>query len=918
MGNNIKSASNDREAPTRSLYEEEVSPSASSSTNYQDDLQSYKSYITQHQIIDQIQFRSLPDKFCSVRILIMQSGMNGNTLMYDTHHDNNFKQFKAKLNQNTKEVNERFRKMQMLKSTRAVNKIKTSSPSLKPLLGGLSQNNLNQSFQSQTNNTSSNNNINNKQSVGMNDTSILGEILFGSIPIQILGQNTKIHTLSQHKQTCLSKVFRVGLPVSTIIKTDVQSDHGDDSSSTSKDIPPNTEPNPNPVSTSPTPSPTVRNRAVSIIQQPNANQVSATAYSPNTLGTRNRSYSTSVTDAIRDNFTEKAAAASTTTEDTKQAHKKKDRKKKLHKDQDISFMCKSSFGIAVLLVFHDCGEDKDELQNPSQLQRLIFSHFPIFEHKLRKLLNSCKNSIQNYLKKKVDEARESDKLDEIFSGFTFNIKSFHGCLQDSEEISNASIDFNKFIISFLHAPRFNEPIWQSQSLLPLEKSNNFSTFLTDLALLTRKDEQHLSFFSLVLTTILSNHLSWVSQFIQSERSDCDDNPSLLIQKYLKSLYGSGYLPTLTSGEQDKKGLKKFCKIIVVGSNNKDIRYCISMITFLLQSTLLLEKEFSIDKPQQSSNLDSKFLPETLLTLTPMQFVEMKPPLKTKPRQKHSHDTTNPNIAIHTIESDSDEDSEYHIKPVVLVPKPNFTLAAYDNNVEEMNLKMKFNKFGNSLFADVCTWYCGGFVISGLPRYVNFQKELIEDLEFIQTESIDGDPRLPDVASCIIIDIEGRSCNVVTSKHKTAKFEEGHNSSIISKLLHELLFLRSVDQTSEGEKACEQIFKDTLYGLVLKTKLMFSIVDSIDSETNRIIPTNAVHWRSDSKQTPTKSLSEQLKKILVSKPKKNGSERITYEQLSHLLHVNISDIPLLMSIASAFRSDISKKVIPHKVSKKKKR
>ena len=159
---------------------------------------------------------------------------------------------------------------------------------------------------------------------------------------------------------------------------------------------------------------------------------------------------------------------------------------------------------------------------------------------------------------------------------------------------------------------------------------------------------------------------------------------------------------------------------------------------------------------------------------------------------------------------------------------------------------------------------------------------------------------------------------MTSKHKSAKFEEGHNSSIISKMLNEILFLKSLDgKSNENDKACEQLFKDTLYSLVLKTKLLLSIVDSIDSD-NKLTTSSGIHWRSDSRQTPTKKFSEQLKKILVAKPKKEGTELLTYEQLAPLLHVNITDVPLLISIASAFRNDISKKVIPHRVSKKKKR
>ncbi|KAG2387285.1 hypothetical protein C9374_001617 [Naegleria lovaniensis] len=890
-----------------------------------------------HRLIDQIQFGSIPDKFCSVRILLMQSGMTGNITLYDTHNDEAFKQIRAKLHLNIKELNEKFRKERLLKRS-TPSFLAKSAPSVKPLLVSMLGGEKSKSNRTikQEQPTQKNDKQNVKQPVGLNDISILGEMLFGSIPIQIVGQNTKIHSVPQHKQTCLSKVFRVGLPVSSVISKKEQEQNLKEHHSMFSKIPEHTMSENNHstqqhTDASPSSSSSsIRGRSGSIVHSPS----NASNMPSNGAGGRVRSLSTSVAESATKEFIDSFD------HDNKQQKAKKEKRKKVQKDQEV-YMCKSSFGISVLLVFHDSGEDKDDLQNPNQLQRLIFSHFPLFEHRLRKLLNTCKQALQKYLKKIVEDAKEAGRLEEMFSGFTFNIRSFHGCLQESEEISKASIDFHRFIISFLHAPRFHSPIWQSHSLMPFKKGNDFSSFLNDLLLLTNEDPQNKGFMTQIISTILANHLSWIAHFTKSSETE-ETSPSHLLVKYLRSLYGAGYIgddegyegdtsdSLSTSSCEPKKhrlGLKKFCKIIVVGSSNRQIRYCISLITYLLKSVLLLEKEFSVDKKLpgavQNVNPSEPNMREPLVTLTPMQFLEMAPPLESKKSPKLFQ---KPFVGDFLPASgQSDDDNEASIKPVTLVPQPDCSVTPYTEEVEQLNLKNKFNKFGNALFGDVCTWYCGGFVISGLPRYVTFQQELIEDLEFVQTESIDGDTRLPDTASCVIVDIEGRSCNVIVSHQSRVKFEEGHASDMISNMLSEILCLKTLNDSPETNAVCEQLFQDTLYSLVLKAKLLLTLSDSLNIEQpskNSIqAAPSLLSWRSQKKQN-SKGLADVIKKKFNNneKSKKQNPEPISYGQIAGLLGVSTSDMPLLISIASAYRADIVKKVVPQikSTSKKKKR
>lgn len=144
------------------------------------------------------------------------------------------------------------------------------------------------------------------------------------------------------------------------------------------------------------------------------------------------------------------------------------------------------------------------------------------------------------------------------------------------------------------------------------------------------------------------------------------------------------------------------------------------------------------------------------------------------------------------------------------------------------------------------------------------------------------------------------------------------------MLSEILCLKTLNDSSETNAVCEQLFQDTLYSLVLKAKLLLTLADSLNveqSSKNSIQNTSSLlSWRSQKKQY-SKGLADVIKKKFNNeKSKKQTPEPITYAQMAGLLGVSVSDMPLLISIASAYRADIVKKIVPQikSSSKKKKR
>lgn len=150
--------------------------------------------------------------------------------------------------------------------------------------------------------------------------------------------------------------------------------------------------------------------------------------------------------------------------------------------------------------------------------------------------------------------------------------------------------------------------------------------------------------------------------------------------------------------------------------------------------------------------------------------------------------------------------------------------------------------------------------------------------------------------------------MVSNKHKHVRFEEGHSSPLVSKLMTEILLLRSL---RINEKELETLFEEGLNNIVLKTKILLSITDSIDEDARKkrtpVPHSESLHWRTNLER---KSTQPKLEHKSQSKSKVETLEPFTFEQMANLLNVTISDMPLIVSIASAFRADVLKKVTLH--------
>jgi hypothetical protein len=116
----------------------------------------------------------------------------------------------------------------------------------------------------------------------------------------------------------------------------------------------------------------------------------------------------------------------------------------------------------------------------SILQRLIFSHFPVIEVRIRKIMRASTSAIRNSLRQAVQKAYETGQISKLFHGFTFNIRLGDNLLQNDTDMLRITKDFFKFIHRFFYSPRLERPLAMRAKQFPREKDKIFTEFLRGL------------------------------------------------------------------------------------------------------------------------------------------------------------------------------------------------------------------------------------------------------------------------------------------------------------------------------------------------------------------------------------------------------------------------------------------------------
>jgi hypothetical protein len=729
----------------------------------------------------------------------------------------------------------------------------------------------------------------NNNKAGVNDTSLLGEMMFGAIPMQIKGQNTKVHFLPYYKQTVLTKLFQVGIPASTLANVDplfdnkakrkpkqAQSQHGSRHETELE------------VKISGVPSlhvfdedyfsqdrkqsigqglgPRHRSMSTSVIMHQPHEHRAAPSKKENNSDTEEeskefKSTHLSVNDILHNNEDKNEDHLSSIHGKYPIARK---RKKKAYSELG-QYMCKSVFALGVVIIFHEAatqtqGVDAMKAKNEfaqisGQLQKLLFSHFAIIEHRMRKLLKVCSNAIRNRLREAVDQAKDCDQLSKIFHGFTFNVRLIEHALQADQEVCDSAKDFQRFILSFIHSPRLEKPLWYTHSTFMVDKVNIFSQFLNHLCyVLDNSSLKMETFLCTLFTAVLTHHLSWTADLSEKVSSDLlFTDPSVILAEQLCSLFGAGYWSydsndnkslqkshkNASDSHQKRNalkctGMKKFCKVVVVGSQETLVRHILYILSYLLRTRRIVENDYFIQSDRLQyrqkednaapmddlNNLSRSFNTDNfsynryslserdLETNTNSEdvyqeedsiirhtnFIEIGPTIRTaensvissseifrKRLEQYSHDISEEEVhgsdKLDTTLDDEDLDSEDNYE---MVPLHSFSHIDQELSFSKQGNRARLARFGHALYGDMSSIYCGALVLMGLPKNVDFIEEAIKDLKLMQTEILDGDDEAPDTAACIIADTDDMICNIIISNNNKKHYQSNDMKQYLPK------------------------------------------------------------------------------------------------------------------------------------------
>jgi hypothetical protein len=344
--------------------------------------------------------------------LFQESALKGNALLYDSSKDPNIRKayanLRAKTEQQKRKMHEADARSQPTNNlpspTVTANPANTTSP--RPKVSGSTQ--------------QQKRNGHGASKMGVNDINLLGEMIFGAIPMQIKGQNTKVHFLPQYRQTLLTKLFQVSIPGSWVSFEEDKKHQNHIVRRISQDDIPS-------MKSTPLDGIPIQNTSKQGVVLANTPDLSSMITTHHAFRRRSMSECHSIafdlsststlparSDYSDDDSVSSLVASSKSEPSLVDSPKKKKRKKKrLSTQPQVQYLCKSLFALGVVFIFHDDEDSKDFLQQASQLQKLIFSHFAIIELRMRRLLKACSAAIKSYLRQAIHQTQQIGKLSSV-------------------------------------------------------------------------------------------------------------------------------------------------------------------------------------------------------------------------------------------------------------------------------------------------------------------------------------------------------------------------------------------------------------------------------------------------------------------------------------------------------------------------
>ncbi|CAG8486464.1 8183_t:CDS:10 [Funneliformis caledonium] len=385
------------------------------------------------------------------------------------------------------------------------------------------------------------------------------------------------------------------------------------------------------------------------------------------------------------------------------------------------------------------------LENNATLEEFIFSHFALLENRLHQLHSTAFRLLCHFLKKSSPSSSINGP-NSIFNPTNrrISVASLSPLMLQNEQIwLDAVLRFKTSFCQLYSTPRIQvattnsliipsktlrkEPLWLNMSTFPQQRSKLAKSLLTELTFLLENFDKESNSYPLLknnLTTVLMYHLAWVSTVAPIADVEERNGKNLFydpLWAQLGDLYGSIGTPSIMS------------RTIIVGTDVNTVRRILFVLSYFIRCNEVYErmehmistesqseeqvdpennnigsKSSSSEDTSNSNSLDENKSDNRRKSVNlDLSFDNFTDNLLEVPMPRSQTSTIIPDVSSYETRNENDEPSSKKLP----------------YRADELFLK----SYGRSLMVGCCDTYMSDFVLMGLPKLGEFQESLESDL-----------------------------------------------------------------------------------------------------------------------------------------------------------------------------------------------
>ncbi|CAB4377792.1 hypothetical protein RhiirA5_498721 [Rhizophagus irregularis] len=543
------------------------------------------------------------------------------------------------------------------------------------------------------------------------------------------------------------------------------------------------------------------------------------------------------------------------------------------------------------------------LEDNAILEEFIFSHFALLENRLHQL-HSTAFRLLCHLLKKSPTSSSINGPNSIFnpSNKRFSATSLPSLMLQNESIwLEAVMRFKTSLCQLYGTPRIQEPLWLNMSTFPQQRSKLAKSLLNELTfLLENFDNKKSNFFiSTLISSVLMYHLAWVPTVAPTSDFEERNGKNLFydpLWAQLGDLYGCIGTPSIMS------------RTIIVGKDVNTVRRILFVLSYFIRCNEVYERmehmtpiESQFEERKKawmkcennlqdnvSSHISS--LEDTTQKLSSSSEKVVKIVDNLSKNAENSYKTKLLNVSNTQQVTDFTENflevpmprsQDSSIIPDVL---PEDTHNESDDpsskklpyRADELFVK----SYGRSLMAGYCDTYMSDFVLMGLPSLDESQESLDIDLKnSLLMQPLSSQDTISK-SVCILGELDRLNCAILGYRTVTVDdhiFAPLHTSDYICSMLHRCKDLYiTIGMPAES---CLEYIEDHLRILYYKAVMYKKLFASS-------IPTSTATGTSPSIASPS----------IYTPP--SSDDNVPLDMLD-TIGLQESDIPLVKAINSTF-------------------